>query len=251
MNVLWIALAAAVVVVALVWWLRGRRGDADDGGRAAEDLDTLTAWEPQATRILTSQERLALGVLMRALPEYMILAQVPLARFLKVPTRHSYSEWLQRVGQLCADLVICDSASQVLAIVDVRAPADKTSAGSHKRQARMRRVLKAAGIPMHVWIENALPTAEEARNAIFPPKPTPAALAGPEARPAGMSAATATATPTSAPAAPAAPHQLADQPEPVLDELAEMREPPPTTWFDNLDSGPIPLRTPPDKKPPS
>ena len=248
MNVLWIALVAAVVVVALWWWLRGRSAGADDTARAAEDLDTLAAWEPQATRILTSQERLALGVLMRALPEYMILAQVPLARFLRVPTRHSYSEWLQRVGQLCADLVICDSASQVLAVVDVRVPADKTSAGANKRQARMRRVLKAAGIPMHVWIENALPTPEEARDAIFPPKPAPVS-AGLEAQTARISAAAATrATPTSAPTAP---QQLADQPEPVSDEVAEMREPPPTTWFDNLDSRPIPLRTPPDKKPPS
>ena len=248
MNVLWIALVAAVLAIALVWWLRGRRGANDDGGRAAEDLDTLTAWEPQATRILTSQERLALGVLMRALPEYMILAQVPLARFLRVPTRHSYAEWLHRVGQLCADLVVCDSASQVLAIVDVRSPADKTSERAHKRQARMRRVLKAAGIPMHVWIENALPTAEEARDAIFPPKPAPAVLVGPQARPAGIAA--TGAAPSSAPAAPATPQRLADQPEPVLDEVAEMREPPPTTWFDNLDSGPVPLRRTPDKKPP-
>jgi len=32
--------------------------------------------------------------------------------------------------------------------------------------------------------------------------------------------------------------------------VVEMREPPPSTWFDNLDSGPVPLRKPPDKKPP-
>ncbi len=246
MNLLWIALLAAVVVAALVWWMRSRGSGDDEGGKAAEDLDTLAAWEPQATRILTSQERLALGVLMRALPEYMILAQVPLARFLKVPTRHSYQEWLHRVGQLCADLVICDSASQVLAIVEVRSPADKTSERAHKRQKRMRRVLKAAGIPLHVWIENALPNAEEARNMIFPPKPAPAALGG-EVRPATAPAAVA------APAATArtsTPRPAVEQPEPTPDEAVEMREPPSSTWFDNLDSGPVPLRTPPDKKPP-
>jgi hypothetical protein len=243
MNVLWIALLAAIVVVAIVWWMRGRSASDDDGGRAGEDLDTLAAWEPQATRILTSQERLALGVLMRALPEYMILAQVPLARFLKVPTRHSYQEWLHRVGQLCADLVICDSASQVLAVVEVRSPADKTSERAHKRQARMRRVLKAAGIPLHVWIENALPTAEDARNTIFPPKP--AAIGAPEGKPAIASVAGAISA-----AHRAAPEPTVEQPEPAPDELVEMREPPASTWFDNLDSGPVPLRTPPDKKPP-
>jgi hypothetical protein len=243
MNVLWIALIVAAVVAAFVWWWRARGSDDDGGARAAEDLDTLAAWEPQATRILTSQERLALGVLMRALPEYMILAQVPLARFLKVPTRHSYSEWLHRVGQLCADLVICDSASQVLAIVEIRSPADKTSERAHKRQARMRRVLKAAGIPLHVWIENALPGAEEARNAIFPSKIAPVVIGGPVGAPAAIGAA-----PT---AAPAESQRTVEQPEPAPDEMVEMREPPASTWFDNLDSGPVPLRTPPDKKPPS
>lgn len=244
MNVLWIALVVVAAVAAFLWWRRRRGTDDDDGGRAAEDLDTLAAWEPQATRILTSQERLALGVLMRALPEYMILAQVPLARFLKVPTRHSYSEWLHRVGQLCGDLVICDSASQVLAIVEIRSPADKTSERAHKRQARMRRVLKAAGIPLHVWIENALPSAEEARNAIFPSKVAPVVIGGPVGAPAASTAAAQVA-------APAAPLRTLDQPEPAPDEAVEMREPPSSTWFDNLDSGPIPLRTPPDKKPPS
>ena len=238
----------AVAALALVWWLRGRRADDDGGvGRTAEDLDTLTAWEPQATRILTSQERLALGVLMRALPEYMILAQVPLARFLKVPTRHSYAEWLHRVGQLCADLVICDSASQVLAVVEVRSPADKTSERAHKRQVRMRRVLKAAGIPMHVWTENALPSAEEARNAIFPPKPAPAVIGSPEVRPAGAALAAAG---VAAPAgSTAAPRRDMEQPELSPEEVVEMRDPPPSTWFDNLESAPIPLRAP-DKKPP-
>src|SRR5206468_1984418 len=125
-------------------------------------------------------------------------------------------------------------------------PADKTSERAHKRQSRMRRVLKAAGIPMHVWIENALPTAEEARNAIFPPKPAPAAIGG-EARPAAVSLAAAlSAAPASAPEA----ERKVDQSEPAPDEVVEMREPPPSTWFDNLDSGPVPLRTPPAKKQP-
>jgi Protein of unknown function (DUF2726) len=244
MNVMWMALLAAVAVIALVWWMRGRGTTVVDSGRTAEDLDTLAAWEPQATRILTSHERLALGVLMRALPEYMILAQVPLARFLKVPTRHSYQEWLHRVGQLCADLVICDSASQVLAVVEVRSPADKTSERARKRQARMRRVLRAAGIPLHVWIENALPSAEEARNTIFPPKSAPVStIAAPEARPAAASVVPAST------ARMREPEHGVEQPEPTPEEAVEVREPPASTWFDNLDSGPVPLRTP-DKKPP-
>jgi hypothetical protein len=62
--------------------------------RGVESLDTLMAWQPTTTRVLSIPECQAYHLLRRALPEHMILAQVPLARFLKVPTRHSYAEWL-------------------------------------------------------------------------------------------------------------------------------------------------------------
>ena len=59
-----------------------------------------------------------------AAPGLMVLAQVPLSRFLRVPTRHSHAEWLQRVGCLSADLLVCDTGSRVLAVVDIR-PVDE------------------------------------------------------------------------------------------------------------------------------
>ncbi len=217
MNALWMGAGGAVLAAVLAAWvmLRGRGravarpADAPRGARDA--LDTLAAWQPQATRILTSQELQAMAVLMRALPGHMILAQVPLARFLKVPTRHSYSEWLHRVGQLCADLVVCDEASQVVAVVDVRPPDDQSSPRALKRLARIRRVLQGAGIPLHVWTEHALPTPAQARAAILPHDAALAATAEPGA---------------------------AAEPE-------ALREPPPSTWFDNLESGRVPLAVAP------
>jgi hypothetical protein len=52
----------------------------------AERMDTLAAWPPEATRVLRSSERVAFSTLKLALPGYMILAQVPIARFLNVPS---------------------------------------------------------------------------------------------------------------------------------------------------------------------
>ena len=72
---------------------------------------------PQATRVLTAAERQAFEILRTALPAHIVLAQVPLARFIKVPTRNSYAEWLRRAGHLSADLVVCDRHSQVVAVV--------------------------------------------------------------------------------------------------------------------------------------
>jgi hypothetical protein len=228
---------AAVVILLLIVVVLRRRAPADGKGADGARLDTVAAWPPTATRILTTAERNAYGTLERALPGYMILAQVPLARFLKVPTRHSYSEWLRRLGTQCADLVVCDMASEVLAVVNVQAPAGSESERARKRLNRMARVLKAAGIPMHVWTDNALPSAETAREMLLP-----------KAAAVPMAAA--------APAPVADTRVRASRPTPfdesqrdsTQDELIEVREPPPSTWFDEFNSGPAPLPGDPSKR---
>jgi Protein of unknown function (DUF2726) len=118
-------------------------------------------WPPQSVRVLTVAERESYDLLRKSLPGFMVLAQVPLARFVRVPTRHSYNDWMQRVGNISADLLLCDSGSRVLAVVDVRS-ADETER-ARRRHDRMARVLKAAGIKVYTWRENALPTATQVR----------------------------------------------------------------------------------------
>lgn len=237
MDTVWTLAALAVVVVAALWWLlrRGRSAEVTErSGGSFDALDTLQAWQPTPTRVLTGQERLAYAVLVKALPEYIILAQVPLSRFLKVPTRNSYAEWLARVGSLCADLLVCDHSSQVVAVVDVRMQPHQASERNRQRHERIRRVLKAAGIPLHVWYENALPTPEEVREAIVPPAPD-------EAFPTGGP--TVQQPPSSPPAAPVRPVAVAVAPEEMVpDEIIEMREPPQSTWYDNLEPLPMPTR---------
>ncbi|HEV8311823.1 MAG TPA: DUF2726 domain-containing protein [Burkholderiaceae bacterium] len=221
MALLWMLVAVALVgAVAWAWRRQSQGATAHRKPGALDALDTVTGWEPQATRILTSSERLAYATLQRAMPEYLILAQVPLSRFLRVPTRYSYAEWLARVGQLCADLVVCDSSSQVLAVVEVRAAAQSERGG--KRAERMRRVLKAAGVPLHVWSEQALPSVSAAREMLLPQEKREAAAPAPVP-------------------APAAPPVLGTLPAPTngaAHALPEMRDPPPSTWFDDLDVQP-------------
>lgn len=227
----WQIVALVIVAVLVLAWLalrqRGAAAVREEGAR----IDTVAGWPPTATRVMTSAERLAYGVLVRAAPGYLVLAQVPLARFLKVPTRHSYAEWLRRLGNQCADLVLCDMSSEVVAVISVQPPADRASERARKRQVRMARVLKSAGIPMHVWTDSALPSVEAAREMVLPKR-------------------------QSAAAGPAAPEPVADtlirpsRPTPLdepdrdtsSDEVIEMREPPPSTWFDEFNSGPTPLQ---------
>lgn len=226
MDSLGLVLLVVLVALALVFlFLRGRTGRR--GAVETDDrLDTVAAWPPKTTRVLTTAERLAYATLVRALPGYMVLAQVPLARFLKVPTRHSYSEWLRRLGNQCADLVVCDMSSEVIAVVNVQPPADKLSERGRKRQNRMARVLKAAKIPMHVWTDDALPSVEAVRETLLP-------------KDSAASAETRTfATP---PTRPGASGPMPLEPDRGVDDGAEVREPTPSTWFDEFNSGPAPL----------
>jgi Protein of unknown function (DUF2726) len=227
-----VLLLGAVVVLL---WQRNRKvavADPDAGKRGrGDDIDTVIAWPPEATRLLTAGERGAHEVLLKALPECVMFAQVPLARFVKVPRRHSYAEWLARVGSLCADLVICDRSTLVIGVVLLTSV--RSSDRAERRRSRMARVLKAAGVKVFVWREESLPSAELARDQItqrigdideagarrpeivepkVPSRPTPGSIPVPEVL------------------------NLPFDDEP-------RREPPPSTWFDDLDSGRVPLES--------
>jgi hypothetical protein len=157
------ALAAAAALL-LTWLLVRRRSRSGSArGSLRDALDTVQDWPPEPARVMTVQERQAYELLRRALPGYMVLAQVPLSRFVRVPTRHSYTEWLQRVGSLSADLLVCDTGSRVLAVVDVRATTETDR--SRRRHERLARVLRAAGVRVHTWREGQLPTPAEVRTA--------------------------------------------------------------------------------------
>ena len=232
-------LAGLAVLAGVIWYFARRSDPKRRTTHSGDRLDTVADWPPTATRILTTPERQAHEVLLRALPEYLVFAQVPLARFLKVPTRNSYTEWLRRLGTQCADLVVCDKATQVVAVVDVQAPADRAGQRAGKRLNRMARVLKAAQIPLHVWTEGAIPGVAAARetllaklaratDAIEAPAPSPAVAEPRVAAPSPR---------------PASPFELVDR-DPSSDEVIEAFEPPPSTWFDEFNSGPTPLGKP-------
>ncbi len=167
-------LVAAVLLLLTLVLLRMRMRRGPRRGQAARDaLDTVAAWPPDSARVLSVHERQAYELLRRALPNMLVLAQVPLSRFLRVPTRHSYVDWLQRVGSLSADLLVCDAGSRVLAVIDIRSPNETER--SRRRHERLGRVLKAAGVRVYTWREGAMPSIAEIRNGIAadlaPPEP--------------------------------------------------------------------------------
>ncbi len=156
--------APLTVLLLLAWLLMRRRARQASQSSRREALDTVADWPPEAARVLSITERQAYELLKRAMPGYLVLGQVPLSRFVRVPARHSYAEWLQRVGSLSADLLICDSGSRVLAVIDIRSPDESVRA--RRRHERMARVLRAANIRVHEWREGQLPSVTEVRHAM-------------------------------------------------------------------------------------
>jgi Protein of unknown function (DUF2726) len=155
------ALVVAILLLATMLMMRRRRGMPTRATVRRDHLDSVADWPPTSVRVMTVAERQSYELLRKALPGMMVLAQVPLSRFIRVPTRHSYSEWMQRVGSLSADLVLCDSGSKVLAVVDVRSVGETDRA--RKRHDRLARVLKQAGVKVYTWREDEVPSMAQLR----------------------------------------------------------------------------------------
>lgn len=166
----WVALGVLLAALALflIWRLQKMpRPMHHRSGRVLDAVDTVIGWPPEVTRVLAHRHRRAYEVLSRALPEHVVLAQVPVARFLHVPARLSYAEWLRRIGHVCVDLLVCDRSSRVIAVVEVRESGHRASDRARKRERRVERVLRAAGVPLQVWDEAWMPDAATVRRTLL------------------------------------------------------------------------------------
>ena len=156
------ALAMSLLLLLSMLLIRQRQGQRQAPRKRPEDrLDTLQSWPAQLVRVMTPLQRQAHDVLRHALPGNLILVQTPLAQFMRVSTRNSYTEWYRRAGRLRASFLVCDQESIVIAAVDLR-PSNE-SEREQARHARLIRVLESVGLPVLVWTEEGLPSAAQVR----------------------------------------------------------------------------------------
>jgi hypothetical protein len=156
------SLLISTLLLLSVLWSRRREAGEQRKAKKLQFLDTVEAWPPQAVRVMTLPERQAYELLRRAVPRnYMVLAQVPLSRFISVPTENPHLQWLNRAGRLSVDLLVCDSSSRVVAAIEVRT--NDESRRTMNRHERLAKVLGAAGVPVHDWKDAALPALREVR----------------------------------------------------------------------------------------
>lgn len=162
--------ASACLVLALMGWRAWRRGPRPaSAGKApssqkAEGEALLTRYQPSAVRVLTASELQAFDMVREALPTHLVMAQVPLVRYLRVEDKRAEDDWLRGLSMLSADILVCDSTSRPVLAIDILTP--KPGNRSRERHERMRQLLEGVGIRVLVWREGRIPTAEQARTAL-------------------------------------------------------------------------------------
>lgn len=114
------------------------------------------AWPYRAKKPLSNPELELYGRLCRALPGYIVLAQVGLSRILNVNKDANFGEWHNRISQMSVDFVLCAPDGAIIAVIELddrsHLRADRQAADAKKDKA-----LAAAGIPIVRWNVKAMP----------------------------------------------------------------------------------------------
>lgn len=119
---------------------------------------------------LTPTETMFYHQLVKALPDYIVLAQVQLSSFLKVDPSitewKDYSRWFNPIAQQSVDYLICQKDFSIIAAVELD---DKSHNGvkSIQRDTKKNNNLHAANVPLIRWHAEAMPETETIRQAVF------------------------------------------------------------------------------------
>ncbi len=107
---------------------------------------------------LSSNEQVLYWRLVGALPDYMVLAQVSLSRCLGTKD----SGGLDTLTSKNLDFVICDKASDVVAVIEINTKVHNNKIVS-KEDEQKYKALKKAGIDIIKWRANSLPSEADIR----------------------------------------------------------------------------------------
>jgi len=122
----------------------------------ANGLPTAGTWPFSVRRPLTEPEQVLYYRLCKALPDYMVLAQVGLSRFLAVRRGHDARGWYNRINRMSVDFLVCTRDAEVVAAIELDDAShqrpDRAGADDKKQTA-----LRAAGVRLLRYNVSALP----------------------------------------------------------------------------------------------
>jgi phage anti-repressor protein len=117
---------------------------------------TSAKWPFYAKKPLSTPEQVLYFRLKKALPEYEVLAQVQLSRFLGVKKGNNYQSWLNRINRMSADFVICRKDFSVVAVIELDDSSHQRSdrqIADHKKD----KALASAEIKIVRWNVKSMP----------------------------------------------------------------------------------------------
>lgn len=125
----------------------------------SEGAELLARYHPSAVRVLSHSERQAFDLVRAAMPHHLVMAQVPLVRYLRVQDKRVEEDWLRGLSMLSADILVCDTHARPVLAIDILPP--KLGPRAQERHDRMRQLLEGVGVQVLVWHEGRLPASEQ------------------------------------------------------------------------------------------
>lgn len=107
-------------------------------------------------KVLTNPEQILYNRLYKALPDYMILAQVPLSQILRVKKGYNFYQWNNRINRMSVDFTVCRKDSSIVAVIEL----DDSTHQRKDRQdadAKKDKALNSAGIRIIRYSVNNIP----------------------------------------------------------------------------------------------
>jgi very-short-patch-repair endonuclease len=124
--------------------------------RALKQQKTGEAWPFIAKKPLSNVEQALYFRLIDALPELIVLAQVPMSSFLRVRRGQTWSEWHGRISQKSVDYLICERDFGIVVAIELDDSSHDSPARVHA-DATKSRALTAAGVTLVRWRTTAMP----------------------------------------------------------------------------------------------
>jgi hypothetical protein len=126
-----------------------------------------STWPYYVKRPLTQPEQVLYHRLIRALPEHIVLAQVPVSRILGVKKGANFHEWNNRINRLSYDFVVCAKDSTVIAAIELDDKSHETPSRV-KADAKKNKASADAGLRLIRWHVRSLPSEQTIRDELLP-----------------------------------------------------------------------------------
>ena len=124
--------------------------------RALKQQRSDESWPFIAKKPLTRVEQALYFRLIDALPQQIVLAQVPMTSFLRVRRGQTWSEWHSRISQKSVDYLICERDFSIVAAIELDDASHDSPARVHA-DATKSRALTSAGVTLVRWRTTAMP----------------------------------------------------------------------------------------------